>query len=66
MTLSRKKYKSLFTTVKTKINMNLILVNDQCIYFTPLHVSSNKCSSSGGSNRVNTSSGIIHSSTVTH
>ena len=34
----------------------------QCIYFTPLHVSSNKCSSSGGSNCVNTSSGIIHSS----
>jgi hypothetical protein len=34
----------------------------QCIYFTPLHVSSNKCSSSGGSNSVNTSSGIMHSS----
>ena len=34
----------------------------QCIYFTPLHVPSNKCSSSGGSNCVNTSSGIIHSS----
>jgi hypothetical protein len=34
----------------------------QCIYFTPLHVSSNKCSSSGGSNCVNTSSAIIHSS----
>jgi hypothetical protein len=44
----------------------VIHVNDQidtlfqCIYFTPLHVSSNKCSSSGGSNCVNTSSGIIH------
>jgi hypothetical protein len=34
----------------------------QCIYFTPLHVSCNKCPSSGGSNCVNTSSGIIHSS----
>jgi hypothetical protein len=34
----------------------------QCIYFTPLHVSSNKCSSSGGSYCVNTSSGIIHTS----
>jgi hypothetical protein len=34
----------------------------QCIYFIPLHVSSNKCSSSGGSNCVNTSSSIIHSS----
>jgi hypothetical protein len=45
-----------------------LLVNDQLdaifqvIYFTPLHVSSNKCLSSGGSNCVNTSSGIIHSS----
>jgi hypothetical protein len=33
----------------------------QCIYFTPLHVSSSKCSSSGGSNCVNTSSDIYHS-----
>jgi hypothetical protein len=36
----------------------------QYIYFTPLHVSSNKCSSSGGSNCVNTLSGIIHSSAL--
>ena len=44
-------------------NYFLLLTNlthfSQCIYFTPLHVSSNKCSSSGGSNCVNTSSGII-------
>jgi hypothetical protein len=33
----------------------------QCIYFTPLYVSSKKCSSSGESNCVNTS-GLIHSS----
>jgi hypothetical protein len=34
----------------------------QCIYFMPLHVSSNKCSSSGGPTCVNTSSGITQCS----
>ena len=33
----------------------------QCIYFMPLHVSTNKCSSSGGPTCINTSSGITHS-----
>jgi hypothetical protein len=33
----------------------------QCICFMPLHVSSNKCSSSGGTACVHTSSGITHS-----
>jgi hypothetical protein len=44
----------------------LLMINlthfSQCIYFMPLHVSSNKRSSSGGSDCVNTSFGIIHSS----
>jgi hypothetical protein len=46
----------------------VILVNEptrrtvsQCVYFMPLHVSSNKCSSSGWPTCVNTSSGITHS-----
>jgi hypothetical protein len=34
-----------------------------CIYFMPLHVSSNKSSSSGGPNCINTSSGIRQSLT---
>ena len=48
---------------------HLILVNDQleALFFnvfisTPLHVSSSKCSSSGGPTCINTPSGITHSS----
>jgi hypothetical protein len=42
--------------------MNNLTHFSQYIYFTPLHVSSIKCSSLGGSNCVNASSGVIHSS----
>ena len=51
------------------VNVLWILVNDQldALFFnvfisTPLHVSSSKCSSSGGSTCINTPSGITHSS----
>jgi hypothetical protein len=51
------------TTVPT-----FLLGNDQldalfldAFIFMPLHVSSSKCSSSGGPNCINTSSGITHS-----
>jgi hypothetical protein len=54
------------TLLKFIISQFLLMTNlthfFQCVYFTPLHVSSNMCSSSGGSNCVNTSSGVIHSS----
>jgi hypothetical protein len=50
------------------IIINSILGNDKLhalflnvFIFMPLHVSSSKCSSSGGPNCINTSSGITHS-----
>jgi hypothetical protein len=49
------------------VHLDAILGNDQLdallnvFIFTPLHVSSSKCSSSGGPNCINTSSGITHS-----
>ena len=49
------------------VHLEVILDNNQPdtlflnVYFMPLYVSSNKCSSSGGPNCINTSSGITHS-----
>jgi hypothetical protein len=50
------------------VHLDAILGNDQLdalflnvFIFTPLYVSSSKCSSSGGPNCINTSSGITHS-----
>ena len=51
------------------VHLDVILVNDQldALFFnvfisTPLHVSSSKCSSSGGPTCINTPCGITHSS----
>ena len=51
------------------VHLDVILVNDQLdalflnvFISTPLHVSSGKCSSSGGPTCINTPSGITHSS----
>ena len=51
------------------VHLDVILVNDQLdalfsnvFISTPLHVSSSKCSSSGGPTFINTPSGITHSS----
>ena len=51
------------------LHLDVILVNDQldALFFnvfisTPLHVSSSKCSSSGGPTCINTPSGMTHSS----
>ena len=57
------------TKVAEKIKtLNFILVNEQLdalflsvFISTPLHVSSSKCSSSGGPTCINTPSGITHS-----
>ena len=54
--------------ILSTVHLDVILVNDQhdalflnVFISTPLHVSSNKCSSSGGPNCINTSPGITHS-----
>ena len=56
------------TRFKIRVHIKTILVNDQLdalflnvFISTPLHVSSSKCSSSGGSTCINTPSGITHS-----
>ena len=58
-----------FYVLLTVQHLDVILVNDQldALFFnvfisTPLHVSSSKCSSSGGPTCVNTPSGITQSS----
>jgi hypothetical protein len=49
------------------VHLDAILGNDQLdaiflnVFFMPLHVSSSKCSSPGGPNYINTSSGITNS-----
>jgi hypothetical protein len=50
------------TSSKKFLLMTNLTHFSQCMYFTPLHISSNKCTSSGGSDCVITSSSIIPSS----
>jgi hypothetical protein len=61
-------YCVLFLNILLTVHLDVILVNDQLgahflnvFTFMPVHVSSSKCSSSGGPVCVNTSSGTTHS-----
>ena len=58
----------ILTTTRKFVEVRIILVNGQLdalflnvFISTPLHVSSSKCSSPGGSTCINTPSGITHS-----
>ena len=62
-------FRVLFYVLLPAQHLDVILVNDQtdALFFsvfisTPLHISSSKCSSSGGPTCINTPSGITHSS----
>ena len=70
-TMTPSKYTLTKFYILLTVHLDVMLVNNQldalfskCIYFyfTPLHVSSSKCSSSGGTVCINTPSGTTYSS----
>jgi hypothetical protein len=54
-----RKFSNVLTKVLGNEELDALFLN--VFIFLPLHVSSSKCSSSGGPNCINTSSGITHS-----